>query len=237
MIPATDKKNILEAKARKRYLAADRHSFRRPERKIEGRLRDRYKVKQIVKERKPLTKEEERALAERIRNEKDPEKFKELLQKAREHNLKVSEKVLEEMKKREKAREDMKRRIEEMKKRALSATEKDAVQKIQAGHADRAMKELKASGRDGALGNEIAENSLHMAEDAKILAEGSTTKDSNSVMKKMLAENSVPADTLYERKRDDKSDQNREGAKHKDSTEKQMSVEYMKKLRGAAYGG
>ena len=76
-----------------------------------------------------------------------------------------------------------------------------------------------------------------MAEGARILAEESPTKESNSMMQKMLAENSVPADTLYERKRDDKSDQNKEGIKHKDSTEEQMSLAYMKKLRGAAYGG
>ena len=233
----TDKKNIIEANARRKYAAKDRRSFRRPERRQEGRLKNRYKTNQILNERIPLSKEEERDLSDRIKNEKNPDELKRLVEKAREHNLRVSEKVQEKIKKQEKAREDMKRRIEEMKKRSLSATEKDAVKDIQNGHADRAMRDLKASGRDGALGNEIAENSLHMAHDAEIMAEGRTNKDSNSIMKKMLAENSVPADTLYERKRDDKSDQNREGIKHKDSTEKQMSIEYMKRLRGAAYGG
>lgn len=232
-----DKKKIIEANARKKYAARDRRSFRRPERRQEGDLRNRYKNNKILKERKPLTKEEEKDLADRIKNETDLDKVKELIQKAQEHNLKVSEKILEKVRKKEKAREDMKQRIDEMKKRSLSATEKDAVQQIQSGHADRAMRDLKTSGRDGALGNEIAENSIHMAEDAQILSEGSLTKDSNSMMKKMLVENSVPADTLYERKRDDKSDQNREGIKHKESTEEQMSVAYMKKLRGAAYGG
>jgi len=232
-----DKKNIIEANARKKYAARNRRSFRRPERRLEGHIRDRYKTNQILKERKPLTKEEEKDLADRIKNETDLDKVKELIKKAQDHNLKVSEEVLNKVKKKEKAREDMKRRIEEMKKRSLSATEKDAVRQIQSGHADRAMRDLRTSGRDGALGNEIAENSLHMAEDARILAEESPTKESNSMMQKMLAENSVPADTLYERKRDDKSDQNKEGIKHKDSTEEQMSLAYMKKLRGAAYGG
>jgi len=233
----TDKNNIREANARRKYLTADRRSFRRPERRVEGRLSDRHKMNQMLKMRKPLTKEEERTLAERIRTERNPVELKKLVEKAQAHHLRVSEAILEKVKKQEKAREDMKRRIDEMKKRSLSATEKDAVKQIQNGHADRAMRELKSSGRDGALGNEIAENSLHMAEDAKVLAEGSRIKDANSIMKKMLAENSVPADTLYERKRDDKSDQNKEGIKHKDSTEQQMSIAYMKRLRGAAYGG
>ena len=232
-----DKRYTIEANARKKYAAKDRRSFRRPERRQEGFLRDRYKVNQILQERKPLTKDEENVLIDRLKKEPDVDKAQELLRKAQEHNLKISNEVLDKVEKRRKAREDMKQRLEEMKKRSLSATEKDAIQQIQSGHADRAMRELKTIGQDGALGNEIAENSLHMAKDAKILAEGSPTKDSNSMMKKMLAENSVPADTLYERKRDDKSDQNREGVKHKDTTEQQMSLAYMKRLRGAAYGG
>ncbi|MBR6412887.1 MAG: hypothetical protein IKS41_07010 [Alphaproteobacteria bacterium] len=233
----TDNKKIIEANARKKYAAKNRPAFQRPERRMESNIKDRRKVNEVVKERKPLSKEEQKELADRIKKEKNPEEKKRLVQIALEHNLKVSEKVLNEIKKETKAREDMKRRIDEMKKRTLSATEKDAVKQIQSGHADRAMKELKASGRDGALGNEIAENSLHMAEDAKIIAKGRTNKDSNSIMKKMLAENSVPADTIYEQKRADKSDQNKEGIRHKDSTQKQMSVAYMKKLRGEAYGG
>jgi len=232
----TDKKNSKQANARRKYVA-NRRTFRRPERRIEGRIRGRYNTRQLPKGKKPLTQEEKEALIKQLSSEKDLDKSKELIQKAQENGIKVSEKILLKVKKKEKAREDMKYRIEEMKKRALSATEKDAVRQIQRGHADRAMEDLKASGRDGALGNEVAANSLYMAKDAKILAEDTPIKDSNSVMRKMLAENSVPADTLYERKRDDKSDQNREGIKHKDSTEKQMSVEYMKKIRGAAYYG
>ncbi|MDY6408061.1 MAG: hypothetical protein SPL08_05130 [Pseudomonadota bacterium] len=232
-----DKKKIVEANARKKYIARDRRTFRRPKRSARTPFYLRDKAHRVAQEKKPLSWEEKQDLIKKISAEKDLDKSKELIKKAQEHNLKISEKILERIKKREKAREDMKHRINEMKKRSLSATEKDAIKQIQNGHADRAFKELRTSGRDGALGNEIADNSLRMAEDAKILAEGMPLRDSNSVMKKMLAEHSVPADTLYERKRDDKSDQNREGIKHKDSTQKQMTVAYMKKLRGEAYSG
>ena len=176
-----------------------------------------------------LKEQEKQKLLSEIQKEKHPDKLREKMALAKKHELQKEQlqKDEERLKRMEKARERLKENIRKMKSHEASANTKEAVQDIQAGRSENAIRKLKEAGHDGALGNDIANESSAFAKEAKILAK-ETGKHFDSIMHKTLKENSVPADTIKAQVRQDKSDQNLEGAKTKDSTLDQM---VLKKLQ------
>ena len=168
-------------------------------------------------------------LLSEIQKERHPDKLKEKIELAQKQNLKMErlKKEKERLEKMEKARKRLKESIKRMNSREASANTKEAVQEIQAGRSGTAIRQLSSAGRDGALGNDISNESTTFSREAKILAKESG-KHFDSIMYKMLKENSVPADTIKSQIRQDKGDQNLEGSKTKDSTTEQM---ILKKLQ------
>ena len=174
-------------------------------------------------EQQRLKESEKQKLLSEIQKEKHPDKLREKMELAKQQNLKTEQlqKDKERLEKMEKARERLKESIKKMNSHEASANTKEAVQDIQAGRSETAVKKLKEAGHDGALGNDIAHESAVFAKEAKTLAKESG-KHFDSIMYKILKENSVPADTIKSQIRQDKGDRNLEGSKTKDSTAQQM---------------
>ena len=234
------KTKAVRQNAKRKYVAKDRRSVRKREREEVLRKR-RLRAKRPTpvrpkKKDRPLTDQEKKALLLKIAEEKHPDLLKEQIDLARRNGLEIAQKDLERLKRTEAARERLSQRVREITGRQASATEKEAVQGIKTGHVDGAMKQLAENGREGALGNRIADTSTRMSEDIKIISK-ETGEHKASVMQQMLFENSAPIASINDRKDPDKKDQNLEGAKTKDSREKQMYNAYLKKAKGAAAQG
>lgn len=206
------------------------------ERSATKELKNRRQIKRSAErgvrlkpEQQRLKEQEKQKLLSEIQKEKHPDKLREKMELAKQQNLKTEQlqKDKERLEKMEKARERLKESIKKMNSHEASANTKEAVQDIQAGRSENAIRKLKEAGHDGALGNDIANESSAFAKEAKILAK-ETGKHFDSIMYKMLKENSVPADTIKSQIRQDKGDQNLEGSKTKDSTSQQM---ILKKLQ------
>lgn len=229
-----DKSRINRELSRKKYAARQDRSQTQTRDQVRhrvGQMRRSYRRPEQTR----LKEAERKKITAEIAKERDPEKLREKVNQAEKLGLTVSQKDAERLKKMEKATERLKENIRKMKSHQSSVTEKEAVRKMETGHTVQAMRELKENGMDGALGNEIATNSSDMAQNLKTLSKESG-KHVDSIMQKKLRENSTPADTIHEQKRQDKADRNLEEKRQKDSTAKQMTVEQMKRLRGAAYG-
>ena len=234
------KTKAVRQNAKKKYVANDRRSIRRRERE-ELRRRRRLQAKRPTpvrpkKKERPLTDQEKKALLLRIGEEKHPDLLKEQIELARRNGLEIAQKDLDRLKRTEAARERLGQRVREITGRQASADQKDAVQAIKTGRVDGAMKQLAESGRDGALGNRIADDNTRMAEDLKVISH-ETGEHKASVMQQMLFENSAPIASINDRKDPENKDQNLEGAKTKDSREKQMYNAYLKRAKGAAAQG
>lgn len=201
-------------------------------RELENKRHIRRSIERGIRlkpEQQRLKEQEKKKLLSEIQKEKHPDKLREKMELAKQHDLQREQlqKDKERLEKMEKARERLKENIRKMKSHEASANTKEAIQDIQAGRSETAMRKLKEAGHDGALGNDIADESSSFAKEAKVLAK-ETGKHFDSIMYKTLKENSVPADTINAQIRQDKSDQNLEGAKTKDSTLDQM---VLKKLQ------
>ena len=232
------KTKAVRQNAKKKYVALDRRSPRQPDKesvhfKRQQMLAMRPALTRQKKKERPLTEKEKKELLFRISEEKHPDLLKEQIELARRNGLEVAQKDLERLKKVEEARENLSKRIRKITGRQASAIEKEAVQGIKTGHVDTAMKQLAESGRDGAIGNQIADDSAHMAEDIKTISR-ETGEHKASVMQDMLFKNSAPIASINDRKDPEKKDQNLHGDITKDSTKKQISNEVLKKIYGAA---
>ena len=196
--------------------------------------------------REPLKKQpvlrdvEKQKLLSEIHLERHPDKLKEKMDRAKKAGIDATllAKDKEREEKMEKARERMKENVRKLRQREASANEKEAVQKIKAGHSEEAMKDLKQSALDGSIGNEVARSEREMSEDMNTLSK-ETGKHFDSVMQKTLKENSVPADSMNQSLKKDKSDQNLEekkvnlsGSEKNESTQHQMVMNELRKRRG-----
>ena len=193
-----------------------------------------------LKRQPKLTDLEKQKLLSDIHLEKHPDLLKEKLDKAKKAGIDAAlmAKDIQRHEKTAKARERMIENVRKLRHREASANEKDAVQKIKSGHSAEAMKELKQSGIDGGIGNEIARSEREMSEDMKTI-EKETGKHFDSVMQKTLKEHSVPADSMNQAKKKDQSDQNLEekkvnlsGSEKNESTQHQMVMNELRKRRG-----
>jgi len=186
-----------------------------------------------------LNEAEKEKLLTEISKERNPDKLKEKMELARKNDLlrDVRQKDKERLEKMERARQRLRETIKKLEsQKEMSADQKEAIQAMKAGHSDQAMKGLKASGRDGAIGNEIAAINTEMATHLGTLSKESG-KHADSIMKKMIAEHSTPMSNtgaLKLEKKTDKSDQNLEGKQTKDSTMQQMVQQKIRerKMRG-----
>jgi len=229
------------ANAKKKYAPRDRRSPRQPEREIMRLKRLRRQRTQSPrvrpkKKERPLTNKEKQALLLSISEERNPDVLKEKIELALRNGLEIAQKDMERFKKVEAAREHLSQRVREITGRQASADQKDAVQAIKTGQVDTAVHQLAESGRGGAPGNRVAEDSTRMAEDLKVISE-ETGVHKASVMQNMLFYNSAPIASINDRKDPEKKDRNLEGNKTKDSTTKQVYNEYLKRARGAAAQG
>jgi hypothetical protein len=120
-------------------------------------------------EQQRLKEQEKQKLLSEIQKEKHPDKLREKMELAKQQNLKTEQlqKDKERLEKMEKARERLKESIKKMNSHEASANTKEAVQDIQAGRSETAVKKLKEAGHDGALGNDIAHESAVFAKEAK----------------------------------------------------------------------
>lgn len=228
-------REVLE-KTRKKYLSSRSNRLiakRKREKTPQFRQRE---LPQQTHQTKKRIKEADKKIIAQIHTEKNPDKLKEQLEQARKQGLDMAllDKDTQRLKKMEKARDHIRQSIHELNKRKASSTTKDAVSDIKSGHSERALHDLKSAGQDGGLGNEISGTSSELAKNAKVLSKESG-KHFDSVMIKMLKEHSVPADTIYERKEQDKSDKNLEKRPTQDSTYQQMIAKKLqdRKLRSA----
>jgi len=196
--------------------------------------------------REPLKKQpklkdmDKQKLLSEIHLERHPDKLEEKLNMAKKAGIDAAL-MAEDMKRHEKtkkARERMIENVRKMRHREASANEKDAIQKMKSGHSEEAMKDLKQSGLDGGIGNVVAHSEREMAEDMKTLSK-ETGKHFDSVMQKTLKDHSVPADSMNQAKKKDKSDQNLEekkvnlsGSEKNESTQHQMVMNELRKRRG-----
>lgn len=225
----TLKTRAIRERVRRKYV----HVYERSATKELKNRRQRQRLAErgvrLKPEQQRLKEQEKQKLLSEIQKEKHPDKLREKMELAKQQNLKTEQlqKDKERLEKMEKARERLKESIKKMNSHEASANTKEAVQDIQAGRSENAIRKLKEAGHDGALGNDIANESSAFAKEAKILAK-ETGKHFDSIMYKMLKENSVPADTIKSQIRQDKGDQNLEGSKTKDSTSQQM---ILKKLQ------
>jgi hypothetical protein len=185
-------------------------------------LGTKQRSNRLMDARKRQQEQAKQKFLAKIKQEKHPDKLREQIELAKKHYQ--EERLQEEnkrLKKMEQAKERLKEVIKKMNSREASATTKEAVQDIQAGRGEVAIKNLKDAGYDGSLGNKTADNSSAFAREAKVLAK-ETGKHFNSILCKILKENSVPADTIKAQVRQDKGDQNLEGSQTKESTVNQM---------------
>lgn len=216
------KTKTMKDRVRKKYVRSNiRSAVKEREKRLH--IRSLERDVRLKPEQQRLKEQEKQKLLSEIQKEKDPDKLKEKMELAKQQELQneILQKDKERLKKMEKARERLKETIKKMNSREASANTKEAVQDIQSGRTETAIKRLKEAGHDGALGNDIANESATFAKEAKTLAK-ETGKHFDSVMYKMLKENSVPADTIKSQIRQDKGDQNLEGSKTKNSTAQQM---------------
>jgi hypothetical protein len=231
----TKQKELLE-RTRKKYFSS--HSSRliaKQKRKENPQLRQQ-KLQYQTRPEENRKKEPDKKIITKIHDEKNPDKLKEQLEQVKKQGLDMTffDKDAQRLKKMEKARNGIRESIRKLNSRKASATTKDAVSNIQSGHSDRALHDLKDAGQNGGLGNEISDTSFKLMKDAKILSKESG-KHFDSVMLKMLKENSVPADTIRQQKEQDKSDKNLEKRKTQDTTYQQMIAKKLqdRKLRSA----
>lgn len=210
---------------RSNALARERRLNIRKSRLVEPRLKQ-----------KQLAEADKQKLMSEIQKERHPDKLKEKMEKARKEGMDAAlmAKDKERLEKMEKAREHLQEAIKRMKHRSeTSHIEKEAMESIRMGQSDTAMRAMKESGREGAVGNDVAGNETVMAREMQTLAK-EAGKHTDSVMQKLLRENSVPADSYV--KKSDKSDRNLEEKQTQDSTVQQMVQKKMfeRRMRGAA---
>lgn len=167
-----------------------------------------------------------------IQREKDPDQLKKKMDQARREGLEkqMLAQDAERLKKMENARQRIQEDIKHLTEQKASATTKDAMIEIQAGRSQNGMEMMASAGRDGAVGNNIADVSTDLARNAKVLAK-ETGRHFDSVMNKMLREHSKPADTIHAQKAKDKSDQNLEKSQTKKSTQQQMTEQLILEQR------
>lgn len=228
-------KEALE-RTRRKYISSHSNRLITKQKQAKNLQFRRQEALQKIRQSKTKIKEADKKTITQIHSEKNPDKLKEQLQQAQKQGLDMAlfDKDAQRLKKMEKARERIQQSIRNLNKHKASATTKEAVLDIQSGHSEKALRNLKEAGQDGSVGNEIADTSSELAKNAKILSKESG-KHFDSVMIKILKENSVPADTIHKQKEQDKSDKNLENRQTQDTTYQQMIAKKLqdRKLRNA----
>ena len=189
----TLKTRAIRERVRRKYV---RTHVRSATRELENKRHVSHSIERGIRlkpEQQRLKEQDKKKLLSEIQKEKHPDRLREKMELAKKHNLQREQlqKEKERLEKMEKARKRLKESIKRMNSREASANTKEAIQDIQAGRSETAMQKLKEAGHDGALGNDIANESSSFAKEAKILAKESG-KHFNSIMHKMLKDTLFP---------------------------------------------
>ncbi len=165
---------------------------------------------------------EHQKMISEIRREKNPDKLAERMKQAKKNGLgALLQQDADRLKKMQKAQERLKEAVKRLLSDRVSASVKDGASQIQSGHVAAGLRNIRETGRDGAVGNDIAGASSELAENAQILS-GLTGKHFDSIMYRTLRDNARPADSINQQKDKDGRDQNLEGRITQKSTARQM---------------
>ena len=116
------------------------------------------------------------------------------------------------------------RMAEQVHRMTASATEKDIASKLERGEVSGASYEARGTGREGAVGNTISDNSAHLAETMSDISH-QTGHYAGDVMRHMLQANTTATDRIngvLADKDPHHRDQNKEGRQTQDTTQKQV---------------
>lgn len=212
------KQKSLSARARTKYVKTRQHPLSK--RQIQ-RFKEKSNQKQSPELLRQKQLEQQKMIAE-IRREKNPDKLAERMNQAKKSGLTaLLQQDADRLQKMQKARERLKEAVTRLLSTQVSASVKEGSSKIQSGHIDSGLRDIQDTGRDGAIGNDIADASSDLAKNAQKLA-GLTGKHFDSIMYRTLRDNSCPADTINQEKDKEDRDQNLEGRITQKSTIRQV---------------